>query len=357
MQGRMHKFMDTNDLILMGDLKYIVSAQYINWISLKDSCVLITGATGLIGKTIVKALVEADKIYDLNITIVLLIRNEDKAKKIFAGLLLHKNFKILIGSLESIPKLNFKIDYVIHAASPTDSGHFINCPVETIDLAVNGMHKLMEEIRRGQSIKKFVFLSTMEVYGTPQDDYLITERTASNLDTMNPRNSYPEAKRLCECLGSSYYTEYGIPFAVARLTQTFGPGVNRDDGRVFAEFARCVLDNRDIELKTKGESKRSYLYTADAVTAILAILLCDEVGEVYNVANEETYCSIYEMAQLVANKVVNGKISVKITEGHDISKYMDKHCMNLSAEKLRRLGWSARFGLVDMYKRMISCMS
>ena len=73
-----------------------------------------------------------------------------------------------------------------------------------------------------------------------------------------------------------------------------------NDGRVFADFARCVIEKRDIILKTKGETKRSYLYTEDAVCAILTVMLNGESGQAYNVANEETYCSIYEMAQLVA---------------------------------------------------------
>ena len=76
-----------------------------------------------------------------------------------------------------------------------------------------------------------------------------------------------------------------MPTRIVRLTQTFGTGVSYNDGRVFAEFARCVIEQRDIILKTKGETKRSYLYTADAVTAILTVLLNGETGAAYNAAN------------------------------------------------------------------------
>ena len=119
---------------------------------------------------------------------------------------------------------------------------------------------------------------------------------------MNVRSSYPESKRLCESLCSAYASEYGVPAKVVRLTQTFGVGVSYNDGRVFAEFARCAIEGRDIVLKTKGQTKRNYIDIDDAVNAIFTVLLKGVAGEAYNVANEDTYCSIYEMANMVAEK-------------------------------------------------------
>ena len=97
----------------------------------------------------------------------------------------------------------------------------------------------------------------MEVYGAPSDDHKIDETHGTNLDTMQPRSCYPESKRLCEILCASWQKEYNVPVRVLRLTQTFGPGVRYDDGRVFAEFARCAMEGRDIVLKTAGATCRS----------------------------------------------------------------------------------------------------
>ena len=80
---------------------------------------------------------------------------------------------------------------------------------------------------------------------------------------------------------------------------------------LFAEFARCAIEKRNIVLKTKGETERCYLDISDAVSAILTVLLNGKIGEIYTAANEETYCSIYEMAKLVAE--MNG-IDVEIKE-------------------------------------------
>ena len=104
------------------------------------------------------------------------------------------------------------------------------------------------------------------------------------------------AKRAAECLCLSYAREYGVPVKIARLAQTFGAGVADDDNRVFAQFARNIINNQPIILHTRGELRRCYCYTVDAISAILYVLLKGQDGEAYNVANDETYMSIMEMA-------------------------------------------------------------
>jgi nucleoside-diphosphate-sugar epimerase len=79
-----------------------------------------------------------------------------------------------------------------------------------------------------------------------------------------------------------------VPAVILRATQTFGPGVKYEDGRVFAEFMRCAVEKRNIVLKSDGSTERCYLYTADAVSAILVALLKGEPGQAYTVANKDT---------------------------------------------------------------------
>lgn len=199
-----------------------------------------------------------------------------------------------------------------------------------------------------------MYLSTMEIYGTPGKGVRITEENCGQFDTTTIRNCYPLGKQCCENLCCSYLAEYRVPVKIARLTQTFGPGVNYHDGRIFAEFARCAIEHRNIVLKTRGETERAYLYTEDAVYAILTILLKGEIGQAYTAANEETYCSIYEMASLVAVKY---GIQVEIREQDITSQgYADTQYMNLDTAKLQKLGWKPQVGLEEMYDRMIQSM-
>lgn len=310
--------------------------------------ILITGATGLIGQTVIKKLLKT------NAKVVALVRNKEKAINIFG----EENDKIsyLVGDVTSLKIEKLDVDYIIHGASMTASRAFIEQPTEIIMTALEGTKNLLD-IARLSNVKGFAFLSTMEVYGAPATDEKIDEKHSTNLDTMKVRSCYPESKRLCENLCSAYSSEYGVPTKVIRLTQTFGPGVVYDDGRVFAEFARCAIEKRNIVLHTKGETKRCYLATDDAADAILTILYKGGVGEAYNVANEETYCSIYEMASLVASKCADNEISVVIEETNaEKLGYAPVLHMNLDTTKLRNLGWEPTQNLEEMFKSMIESM-
>ena len=330
---------------------------------LKELCgktVLITGATGLIGQTLTRVLLQygAGEGPEKKIHVIACVRDREKADRLFEGFA-SGNLTYLVCDIASLhaKKADRKVDYMIHAASQTSSRAFVEQPVETIFTAVNGTRSALEFARQNE-VRCFVYLSTMEVYGAPVDDEKIDEKHGTNLDTMQPRSCYPESKRLCEVLCASWQKEYGVPVRVLRLTQTFGPGVRYDDGRVFAEFARCVIEGRDIVLKTEGLTCRSYLYTADAVSAILTVLLRGSDGEAYNAANEETYCSIREMADLAARECAEGKIKVRIEADRDPSVfgYAPTLHMNLDTSKLRALGWHPSCGLAESYRRMIKSM-
>lgn len=313
---------------------------------IKGSKVLITGATGLIGKAIVFELLK------MGCHVVAVVRNKEKATMIF-----NNNVEIIVCDIKDFPIDNLGVDYVIHTAANTSSFSFVNEPVSVIKDNIIGTNRVLE-FAKINNCKGFVYLSTMEIYGHPDSEERIDECHGSNLDTMDVRSSYPESKRVCECLCTSFYHEYRVPAKVIRLTQTFGKGTDYNDKRVFAEFARCAIENRDIVLHTDGSTKRSYLYLEDAVKAILFVLIYGKPGEAYNAANEETFCSILEMAELVAQRCMKNQISVIIEEDKNNKQYgyAPKLMMNLSSEKLRNLGWAPTVGLKEMFDLLINDM-
>ena len=198
-------------------------------------------------------------------------------------------------------------------------------------------------------------LSTMEVYGFPEKGHMVVESELGSFETMNARNSYPIAKIASEALCNSYYVQYGVPALILRATQTFGPGVKYDDGRVFAQFMRCANEKKDIVLKSEGLTERSYLYTADAVSAILVSLLKGEPGQAYTVANPDTYCSIKDMAYMVANEIADGQIKVRFDIAEDIEKLGYAHTlyMDLDVGKTEGMGWKSTTDLKSMFERMM----
>lgn len=317
------------------------------------SKILVTGASGLIGKALVARLLSDGR---SSAEVYALVRDEAKARRVFSRLP-QERLHYLIGDICELEAANLGIDYIIHGASMTASKEFIDKPIEVIRTSVRGTERLLE-FARANPIKGLVYLSTMEVYGTPLTEEKVTEQSATDIDTMRVRSSYPESKRLCECLCTAYASQYAVPARVVRLTQTFGEGVDYRDGRVFAEFARCIIEGRDIVLKTKGETKRCYLDIGDAVDAILTVLAYGKSGEAYNAANEDSYCSIYEMAEMVASEFGDGKIKVRIDDRGEAEKlgYAKTLKMNLSAAKLRGLGWAPQISLETTFYNMIRDM-
>lgn len=339
--------------ILENDLNRILSSN-VDFCELSGKSILITGGTGLIGYNLIQTLIAANNEVSEPIVIFAVVRSLDKARKLFG--INYDKIRFIVGDVTEKINVDEPIDYIVHAASQTSSKAFVDEPVETIQVALNGTLNMLE-LAKENNVSKFLYLSSMEVYGAPSTDEKIDENHNCDINTMAVRSCYPESKRMCENLCTAYNKEYNVPIAVVRLTQTFGLGVSYNDGRVFAEFARCVIENKDIVLHTKGETKRNYLYTADAVTAILTVLLKGKPGEAYNAANKDTYCSIYEMAQMVAKECAKDQIAVKI-EIEDESKFGFAPVlkMNLDTAKLSNLGWHAETGLKEMYDILISSM-
>lgn len=307
---------------------------------------LITGATGLIGSTLVYSLLALNK----NIQITCPIRNLDKAKATYS-----EDFDSicfiecdLVSYLSGLTdKDNFQ--YIIHCASPTEGKYMTEHPVDTYMLAIDSTRAILEYARKVQT--DIVYVSSLEYYGQNFDDKLMTEDMQGYVNNTDPRSSYPLGKRAAEYLCAAYAKQFDLNVKVARLTQTFGAGVSADDNRVFAQFARSVIKGKNIVMHTKGESAKPYCYTTDCVSAILYILLKGEKGEAYNVANQETYISIKDMANFLCTHF-NPQLRVVIEE-HPEMGYAPVTKLNLSTEKLKSLGWLPRYGLYEMFDRLI----
>lgn len=321
---------------------------------LRGKSFLITGATGLIGSCLVRFFQMLNSEYDAGIRIIAVVRNEAKAISMFGSSDNALSYYVYDFMDTSGFQLDISADYIVHLASPTASRFFVDHPAATMCTVVDGTRLILDYARRCRA-KAVVFVSSLEVYGTVTDDSCqLTEPMLGHIDTTDPRSSYPIAKRTAEALCHACFHEYGVPVRIARLAQTFGAGIADDDNRVFAQFARMVVSDGDIILHTAGTLSRCYCYTTDAVDAILCLLLKGNDGEVYNVANEDTYISIMEMAKMVCDTFMPGKHPVVVVrQGMGYSPVTK---LRLSAAKLRSLGWKPRYGLKEMFTRLIASM-
>ena len=310
--------------------------------------VLVSGATGLIGSALVRSFAGEGR------SVVAAARNVEKAQAMFGGL---ANVEIVEWDVTQpfrVPP-GTRFDWFVHAASETASRAFVERPVETVRSILRGTENALE-VARAAKVGSMVFLSTMEVYGVPAADP-VKEGDYGYLDPVAVRSCYPEAKRMAENLCVSYAKECGVPVKIARLTQTFGEGVAYGDARVFAAFARAIIEKRDIVLKTEGTTARCYCYLGDAVAAIKTILERGEIAVPYTVANEETFCTIREMAETLcsAHPESGSKVAFDFTDA-DSQGFAPPFRMRLDCSRLRALGWSPKLGLMEMFDRMMASM-
>lgn len=332
--------------VLNEDLDLAATSLHDVLLTMKDSTVLITGATGLIGSFLVKLFEKANELYGTRISIIGVVRDVEKALK-------NQRLKNVrstdLYSYENLKDEAIHPDYIIHTASPTSSSFFIHSPVETIKSVIR-LSEFLFSPNLVLKVKSMVFLSTMEVYGSCNDQ-IIDEKTYGYLNPLDVRSSYPESKRLMETLCVAYSSEYKVPVKICRLTQCFGPGVDLlTDNRVFAQFLRSVINNQDIVLETEGRTERSYVYLSDAIEAILIVLMRGENGQAYNIANPATYCSIKDMALMLTKHY---SIDLKYNIKHN-PKYCPEQKINLDVSKLEKLGWKPKFDLETSYRRMIT---
>lgn len=313
---------------------------------LRNRSFFITGATGFIGLSIVKFLSKVNDVYDLGLSIYAQARDRNKVNVVSAEL----NNIIWCIQDDFVPKNN-KIDFIIHTACPTQSSYLFEHSVEVINGIIPKTIELFNYIK-DNNIKSTCFLSSLEIYGQNFDDNKITESDYKYIDVLEVRSCYPECKKLIECLCMSYNYEYKTNINIARLTQVYGPGISLQDKRVFAYFANCVINNKDIVLKTRGGGKKPYIYISDAINAIFYVLLLGE-KTAYNVADENSYISISDFAQFVIQNF-SKNINVRYNIDNDHAKIFAKESkLNLSTQLLQELGWKPVVDFKYGYQKLI----
>ena len=361
----MRKYMDLmNDCIyeagkdktLQEDLDYIANSE-IDFEELKGSSILVTGATGLIGVSLVRTLLCMNRVKNLNIHVWAMIRNREKAKSIYRELLNRKDLSLIVGDVTEKISVEQKVDYIFHCASVTTSKFMVSNPVETLLISVEGTKNVLDFAKENKC-KSVIYVSSMEMYGCfSEENDNVTETELGYIDPLAIRSNYPESKRLCENMCVAFHSEYGVPVKIARLSQTFGAGILQGENRVFAQFARSAIEGKNIILHTKGLSEGNYCYTRDTIMGLFIILLKGKNAEAYNVTNPDTHTTIANMAKMVCEKFGDGKINVMfdIPESNTFGYAADTR-MKLNSDKLKELGWKPEINLEEAYNRMIQSM-
>ncbi len=317
-----------------------------------NSTILITGATGMIGKNIVELLEYINQTDNGNIRIIVHGRDKQKIDS------LYPDYKKIVCDISEL-HYNGDVDYIIHTASITGgSKQHMDYPLRTLNTSIDGTRRVLE-LGKEKNSKGVVFLSSIEVYGyTESDKPSIKECDGGFIDTMNPRSSYKEGKRISECLFTAYAKEYNLRAMVARLTSSFGYGVAYHDNRVFAQFARSILNRENIVLKSTGETVRNYCDAKDVASALLILLCKGEKAEAYNVANMNTEISIKALAQKFIDNYPEAGSELIFDLGEDAVNLGYNPIIRcvLDSSKLMKLGWTPKYDIDNMIVHLVEYM-
>lgn len=305
----------------------------IPWEKLSGKNILITGATGLIGSTIVDILMHCDH---LDFNVYALGRNVERAKRRFAKYMENCNFHFIRHDVTDFLQTDIDFHYMIAAASGASPTIYSTQPVEVMKTNFLGTDNML---RYGiqHNLEKFVYVSSGDVYGD-NEEQLIKENYSGYVNPLHLRSCYSSVKRATESLCISYAHEYGATVSIARPCHTYGPFFTETDTRVYAQFINNILNNQDIALKSSGEQYRSWCYSVDCALGILYVLLKGDNMEAYNIADSDANITIRQLAKMIA-KIGNKKIFSVVPDDIEKRGFSTIHKSCFDSSKLQSLGW------------------
>lgn len=230
------------------------------------------------------------------------------------------------------------IDVIVHfaAQSHVDTS-FTNPMLYTYDNVI-GTHTLLEAARHYGKLKRFIQISTDEVYGENASG---NKLAFTEVSLLKPTNPYAASKASAEMMVHSYIHSYNLPAIVIRSNNIYGPGQYPE--KVVPKFMFQLLDNQKLTLQGSGNQLRSFLYVDDAVDAVLCVLFQGEIGEIYNISSADEI-SIHDLAKRMLALVKPGeKLDDWITYIED-RNFNDKRYW-IESEPLRLLGWKQQWDL------------
>lgn len=265
--------------------------------------------------------------------------------------------------IKALPADMDDFDYIIHAASIASPIYYRKFPVETMDANVHGVRQLLDYCRareaHGKPVAGMLFFSSSEIYGDPSPDAIPTSEEYNGfVSCTGPRACYDESKRYGETLCVNFARQYGTPVRIARPFNNYGPGLKITDRRALPDFARDVLNGKDIVLLSDGTPTRTFCYIADAIAGYFKILVRGRNGEAYNIGVEAPEISVAELGEHVveaARKLFDytGRVVRKVSSDKDyLVDNPNRRCPSIDKARAE-LGYNPSVGIEEGLERSL----
>lgn len=339
--------------VVREDLTAVIESST-DWESLHGKTILVTGASGFLPAYVVETLLLLNELTPLNCRVVGLVRSLANAEARFCRYR-HRSDLVLVKAdvSEPIPDMD-RCNFIIHAASQASPKYYSSDPVGTMTANLLGTDQLLRLALKWDS-ERFLFFSSGEVYGSVRSDQVPTsESEYGYIDILNQRSCYAESKRAAETLIVSYLQQFNVPGVIVRPFHTYGPGMKLDDGRVYADFVRDIVNGADIRMTSNGRAVRAFCYLSDAVAGFFTVLLNGISGEAYNVGNPDAAMSIQDLADMLVNLFPERACRV-VRQAQLVENYMPSPISINSPNigLIRALGWKPLVSPMDGFRRTI----
>lgn len=249
----------------------------------------------------------------------------------------------------------YRPTYIIHAASNASSQFYGTDPIGTTLPNFLGTYNLLKWSRK-LDVKSILFVSSGEVYGVTDKDY-IDENDFGVSNPTDIRYCYGESKRMGECLCKIFNYQYDIPVKIARLGHTYGPTMDYlHDKRVFSEFVKNIVERENIVIKSDGKPMRAFCYVADAIDGFFKILINGINGEAYNVTNKNGLISINDLAKLLINIFNDRNLKIEYRKRDCNEEYIESNVKKHNVPdsyKLEQLGWKIKYDIKEGFNRTV----
>ena len=319
---------------------------------MSKSNLLITGGCGFIGSNFINYIFDRTNYNIVNLDAMYYCASENNIKEEIRN---NSRYKLIKGNLCSYDLVrhiinDYMIDYVIHFAAQSHVQNSFEDSLQYTKDNIEGTHTLLEVCRRYKNIKKFIHVSTDEVYGESMIDDDENKKTENSI--LCPTNPYAATKAGAELIAQSYYHSFKMPIIITRGNNVYGP--NQYPEKLIPRFIELLRDNKKVTIQGDGSNIRAFLHSHDVARAFEIILEKGKIGEIYNIGSDENQeYTVLQVANMLIEKIKKTK------EHNDWITYIEDRPFNdkryyISNQKIKDLGWSIDIDFEDGINELLN---